>query len=200
MLETHAVDGSALVKKSAGIKDSASIQLIEGSNREADSSRPSTSGQKTLWCTCCKRHSHTRETCWKLNGWPSNVNRNFSDRGANEGGQAHVASIHSSCEGNPQNSISELNKEDIERLKNFLGSLEKPTTAGTCLLAFSGISSSSCITNVSNKISPNAWVINSGATNHMTRSSKKFPCSSHRKITIARWVHYHRCRIGRCFY
>ena len=99
-----------------------------------------------------------------------------------------MASTQSSNEGNHQGSISVFNKEEIEKLKNFLGSLEKSSLAGTCSLVFSGISSSSCATNVSEKISPKRWVIDSGATNHMTSSSKHFssytPYSGHKKITI----------------
>ena len=117
----------------------------------------------------------------KLNGRPN--------RNANNRGQAHIASSQSNNEGNLQGLASDFNNEEIEKLKNFLGTLEKPSAAGTCSLAFSGISSSSYVANVSEKISPKMWVIDSGATDHMTSSYKFFssynPCSSHKKITIA---------------
>ena len=56
-------------------------------------------------------------------------------------------------------------------------------------MAFSGISSFSHGPNVSDITSPGAWVIDPGATDHMTSSAQKFisytPCPSSRKITIA---------------
>lgn len=56
-------------------------------------------------------------------------------------------------------------------------------------MAFSGISSFSHGPNASDIASPGAWVIESGATDHMTSSAQTFvsytPCPSSRKIAIA---------------
>ena len=116
------------------------------------------------------------------------MNQNFFDGNSNEREQALVASTHSNSEGSSQSSISDLNRGEIDKLKNLLGSLGKPSLAGTCSLAFLGISSSSCVTNVLDIVSSNTWVIDSEATDHMICSSKKIisymPCSSHRKITM----------------
>lgn len=69
---------------------------------------------------------------------------------------------------NPQEISTEFNREEIEKLKNLLGSLEKPSTIGTCSLAFSGISSSSHAFRASDGSATSSWVIDSGATDHMT--------------------------------
>jgi len=63
-----------------------------------------------LYCTYCKKYRHTRERCWRLNGRPPN--RNNSD-----GKQAHLASNPQADETNPHS-----------------------TSAGSCSLAFTGIS------------------------------------------------------------
>jgi len=110
-----------------------------------------------LYCTYCKKYRHTRERCWRLNGRPPN--RNNSD-----GKQAHLASNPQADETNPHS-----------------------TSAGSCSLAFTGISCS-FVTNVSDKLSP-IWVVDSGATDHMTSSFHLFisysPSPSYKKITIA---------------
>ena len=89
----------------------------------------------SLFCTHCKKHRHTKERCWKLHGKPN--------RCSNDKGQANVASTQSNNEGGSQSSAFELNKEGIEKLNNFLKTLEKHSLTSTSSLAFSGISSSS---------------------------------------------------------
>ena len=80
-----------------------------------------------------------------------------------------------------------LNREEIERIRNLLGSLQKPSEA--CSLALSGISSFPFCMNASEKFYSNSWIIDSGATDHMTPTSHFFhsytPCPSSRKIVVA---------------
>ncbi|KAH0686950.1 hypothetical protein KY284_017503 [Solanum tuberosum] len=68
-----------------------------------------------------------------------------------------------------------------------IGDLQHSASTGSCSLTFTGISYS-FITNVSDKLSP-TWVVDSGATDHMTSLSHLFisysPCPSYKKITIA---------------
>lgn len=58
-------------------------------------------------------------------------------------------------------------------MRNFLGTLEKPRATDTCSLALSGKILSYAL-NVSNKIDPSSWIIDLGATDHMTYNSQKF--------------------------
>ena len=66
--------------------------------------------------------------------------------------------------------------------------LEKPSS-NTCYLALSGKHSFSCGLNALDKLFVNSWILDSGATDHMTHASYQFktytPCPSNRKITIA---------------
>ena len=83
--------------------------------------------------------------------------------------------------------LEELNQEDIDKLKKILGSLEKPM--GVCSLAHSVKFPFSQAFSVSGMSLSSSWIIDSGATDHMTLSSEKFstyiPCPSNKKITIA---------------
>ena len=81
----------------------------------------------------------------------------------------------------------EFNKDEIEKLRGLLGSLEK--NGGACSLAFSGKFSTSQGLHVSDKVIQELWVIDSGAIDHMTHSSLNFctysPCPSNWKTTVA---------------
>ena len=83
--------------------------------------------------------------------------------------------------------IGRLNNEEMKKLRSLLGSLDKPT--GACSLALSGTPSFSFSINASNKVYDDSWVIDSGATNHMTPKSQLFhtynPSPSNKKIVVA---------------
>jgi len=80
----------------------------------------------------------------------------------------------------------EFNVETIKKLKSLLGTLEK-SPISTCSLVQSGENFVSF--NVSDKSICGSWIIDSGATDHMTNSSNLFctytPCPSSRKISVA---------------
>ena len=74
----------------------------------------------------------------------------------------------------------------MEKLRNLLGSLDKPT--GACSLALLGTPSFSFCINASNKVYDDSWVIDSSATDHMTSKSQLFhtytPSPSNKKIAV----------------
>ena len=57
-------------------------------------------------------------------------------------------------------------KDEVNRLKTILNSLSKPS--GSCSLPTNGLSVCSQSFSVCGKISKNAWILDSGATDHMT--------------------------------
>ncbi|XP_009798195.1 uncharacterized protein LOC107817595 [Nicotiana tabacum] len=72
MLDTQAGEGSALVAKGAGQKENGMLQSSDNSTKPTNASKPI--NRDSLYCTYCKKHRHTRERCWKLNGKPQNNN------------------------------------------------------------------------------------------------------------------------------
>ena len=76
--------------------------------------------------------------------------------------------------------------EEMEKLRSLLGSLDKPT--GTSSLALSGTPSLSFCINVSHRVYDDSWIIDSGATDHMTSKSHLFhtytPSPSNKKIAV----------------
>ncbi|GAV81994.1 LOW QUALITY PROTEIN: UBN2_3 domain-containing protein, partial [Cephalotus follicularis] len=65
-----------------------------------------------------------------------------------------------------------FNSEEIERTRNLLESLEKPS--GACSLALSGKSPFSFGLHASKSFSSDSWIIDSGAIDHMTYISQSF--------------------------
>ena len=156
MLEPQTVDGSALVAKTT-YQEKGKRELSKYSSKENQWKE----NKDNLWCTYCKKPRHTKEKCWKLNGKPPS--REWGNHEGQQRSQAHMAE-QSKAEENP--AIGGFNGEEIEKLRSLLGSLEKPS--GACSLALSGeFSFPFCLT-ASNKISNNFWIIDSGATDHMT--------------------------------
>lgn len=172
------------MSKNVNMKNPSMEQHSGENNRHGEPTR--TSNKDSLWCTYCKKSRHTKDRCWKLHGRP----QNFFDRSGQK--QAYTAKIQPDNKDSP-NSQEKLNvafnSEELKKLKNLLVTLEKSSNSGTCSLAFTGITSIPHAFKVLGKDSSSAWVIDSGATDHMTYSSQKFmsytPCPSIRKITIA---------------
>ncbi|KAL6350043.1 hypothetical protein AAG906_003976 [Vitis piasezkii] len=75
----------------------------------------------------------------------------------------------------------------MEKLRSLLGSLDKPT--GTCSLALSGTPSLSFCINASYQVYDDSWIIDFGATDHMTSKSQLFhtyiPSLRNKKIVVA---------------
>lgn len=103
-----------------------------------------------------------------------------------EKGQAHMASSYPNNEGS-LNPMAKFKREEIEKLKAFLWSLEKPSE-GTCSLEFSGISSSSCVTISRIKFLQicGLWIQELLTIRQVMEKSFTLytHCSSHKKITI----------------
>lgn len=113
-----------------------------------------------------------------MNGKPQS--REWGNRGGQQRSQylAHLT----------EEEKKKLNNEEIEKLRGLIESLEKPSSSA-CLLALSCNSPLLFVLNISEKCLANSWIIDSGATNHMTYTSQYFstyiPCPSSRKITVA---------------
>lgn len=183
--QPHLLDGTALVTKSEQGNFGMKEQL------QSEESYLAKQGSKeNLWCTFCKKPRHTKDQCWKLHGRPSSTNKNWNAKGAqsrNSSGAAHLMIQSSTNEGEASHGHSEFNKEDIQRLKALLCSLEKPAeSVGNCSLALSGKVFTSQVENGSDI---GSWLIDSGATDHMTYISNKFitytPYPSNQKISTA---------------
>ena len=138
--------------------------------------------RRNLWCDHCQRTNHTRETCWKLHGKPANGKENRTNKHESKGFQTSIESA-------PIVSNLSLNKEQLEKLYKLLtqasssGSITESSSShlaqkGALLTALSGVTKE-----------PEPWIIDSGATDHMTGCAKLFssytPRPGNVKVKIA---------------
>lgn len=128
--------------------------------------------KQNIWCDYCNKPRHTRETCWKIHGKPAP----FKNKSGEKAGRA----FHSMNEAE----TSPIIKEQLEQLLTLLKS-GSSSSVQTVSVAHSGneINALSCF-----KFS-GPWIIDSGASDHMSNSLNLFksysPCSNNRKVKIA---------------
>ena len=146
-------------------------------------------------CKYCKKPQHIWEKCWKLHDKTTNFQHaqtNSINQAVKNGptmgqGQSRVTTMQPRRKTNSFKDQVEFNIEEIEKLKKILGTLEKSTGSSTCSLAFSSNISQSLTLSVLDLPTTRSWVVDSGTTYHMTKSSNDFvtynPCPSNKKIS-----------------
>lgn len=124
-----------------------------------------------VWCDHCNKSRHTRETCWKLHGKPANW------KGSHEGKFTKNPTALE-VESGP------FSQEQISYIQKLLKPKSESLSAPSASVAHTGSAFSCSFPNKSNP-----WIIDSGASDHMTCLSHLFhtydPCSGHEKIRIA---------------
>ncbi|KAJ4712334.1 hypothetical protein OWV82_014593 [Melia azedarach] len=128
MIEPQNIDGSAMLTNGANIRGAKLNQQTNNESRKGKLSKMSNGDSRdNLWCTFYKKPRHTRERCWKFHGKPSTSSKDWGYKGGQQRnqGQAHLTTTHQGEE--KAQDQREFNKEEIEKLKNLLVTLEKPT-------------------------------------------------------------------------
>ena len=179
------MEGSALVAKSDQQERNKDDQPFRNSGRENQRRE----NKDMLWCTYCKKSRHTKENCWKLNGKPPSSE--WGTRGRQQRPQAHLTEQSKAEEGPDSKGFKgdELGfkRDEIEKLRSLLSSLEKPSGASSLVLSGKPVNSYGL--HACDKFFDDSWILDSGATDHMTHSSRFFrtytPCPSNRKIIVA---------------
>ena len=168
-------------RNSVQTETSALVSKSYEQNRKSESSTESRRAKKgNLWCDFCQKTNHTRETCWKIHGKPPNQNNRENQRQPRQF-QKESRAYQSSID-HTGGSLN-LTKEQLERLYKLL-TPEKVN--GTSLIAQQGnfLSALNCKKEVKN-----CWIIDSGASDHMTGCAHLFssyvPNSGHTKVRIA---------------
>ena len=192
MLSSNLTDRSALV----------SVPQHDGRNQSWNGRNTYTDEKDKLFCDHCQVPRHTRETCWKLNGGRGNRGRGgrggrFGGRGGRFGGRGGNPRAHHTevvdpslvapiVDGTPPPSSPALSSSELDTLRRLMTRLDTPTTASSSF-AHSGNLATSVSAFTSQSRLP--WIIDSGASDHMTGSSPVFsdykPYSRQDKVKIA---------------
>jgi hypothetical protein len=142
-----------------------------------------------LFCEHCRKNGHTTDTCFELHGFPS-----WWEKGRSKQGGVHGAGKRQS---NHVASVREQPVVDIRALEEFTSKLklsecssssQATSKADSSLIATSqqGMECHQAHSSINHS---NPWIINTGATNHMTGASNLFntynPCSGKDKVRVA---------------
>ena len=126
-----------------------------------------------IWCDHCNRPLHTREICWKIHGKPANW------KGSHEGRFSRTPAAHGA-------EYVPFNKGQMDQLLKLLKSNSGLFTTPNAYVAQA--SSISKALSCHFPVYSTPWIIDSGASDHMTSFSHLFhscnPCSGHEKNCI----------------
>lgn len=147
------------------------------------------------WCDYCQRSNHSRDKCWKLHGKPDNWKDTRNNRRDSRGLQVTTDTTSRTNDNNFNFSLSKEQMEKLYQVLNAQSSNQNQSTAqgqqsqpasGTSLLAQKG-TFMTALSGISEVAEP--WVIDSGATDHMTGCANLFcsykPSPGNLKIKIA---------------
>lgn len=158
-----------------------SSQPPRRNDRRSDKDRPI--------CEHCNKPGHVKAKCWKLHGKPAE--NPSSNRNPRDSKGFHASSEDTSKEPKSASETSAFSKEQLEQLYQLMSSHSISNTPNSS----SYIASSSLAQKgtypatftAGSKLNP--WIIDSGATDHMTGSSSIFssysPLSGNLKVKIA---------------
>ena len=154
-----AIEGSALVTTGGGYNKVVAFQ------RKSDE-RP------WVWCDFCNKPRHTHENCWKIHGKPANWKRKTCDKPS----RAII----------PTANEAETSPFTTEQMEHLLALLKSNLTSGTSSVSLAHTGNELYALSCRFKSTP--WIIDSGASDHMTNSSNMFesysPCPGNKKVRI----------------
>ena len=139
----------------------------------------------SLWCDHCQKPRHTRDSCLKIHGRPVNLPQNFAKgRGWNNGGGGRgwnpasgggrgfqAVADFSKQPKQGDTGVPNPTKEQLEQFYKFIFQNSQNLTSAN--LAQSGNFSTALSTKY---LKSDSWILDSGATDHMTGNSSLF-CS-----------------------
>ena len=141
--------------------------VVHGSNSENKGDSHSNQRGNQLWCDHCQRPHHTRNTCQKIHGKPANWKEKVN--------KSYLKSYYTATELRPKLNDSKisvsLTKEQMEHLYKLLTPTSLPNNSSTSLLA-QKYTFSFALNGVTQR--QESWIIDSGATDHMTRCANLF--------------------------
>ena len=141
-------------------------------------------GKPRPWCDHCRRPWHTRETCWKLHGKPGTARKKHGNN--KPGGETLALQVNTSESMQQSQESSPFTKEQLEHLQKLFQSQSIGNSSTSCSLAQSGMV---FVGTIACTKSSGFWILDSGATDHMTGTSQLFssykPVAGNFKVKIA---------------
>ena len=160
------VKGEESRLKALQIHIESSAYLTKGQKNYAPYPRKNEHTNKdSLICSFCNRKGHTREKCWTLHGRPPHFE-------ARPPARAHLVQSPRGVDGIQSIPALHTIMSEIQSLKSTMNS--STTVMGSTSVANSGKNQLLTFISLFTKDLTEAWILDSGATDHMTSSEKSF--------------------------
>ena len=144
----------------------------------------------SLWCNHCKKKRHTKQTCWDIHGRPNKFGKSLVTY--EESGQEICQAPTQAPDMHQLSERLSYNLNELEHIKEFINSLSKNnSTSIQDLVVMANLGKCLHLKNFINSSHDQSilWIVDSGATDHMTCNSNHFitysPCASNRKVQSA---------------
>ena len=132
-----------------------------------------------LVCNYCKRTGHTKDKCWKLHGLPPHIAKAHLAQNSQQEGSSNFGT-----EGIPSAQDFQRMMEELQSLKTMINS--SSNVIGSTSMGNSGNNEFFSHLSLLTKDFTSAWILDSGATDHMTPLVESF--SSYEKIAPGKHV------------
>ena len=143
-------------RNSSGMVESSALAVPGHGKDGGKKTSPKDNGDKPrVWCDHCNKPRHTRETCWKLHGKPTNWKGSHEGK-FNKSGTTPASANHATP--------GTLSQEQIGQLLKLLDANSGSSNVSNLTLTQTGELASAL--KALHQNSP--WILDSGATHHMT--------------------------------
>ncbi|RDX70558.1 hypothetical protein CR513_50187, partial [Mucuna pruriens] len=170
---------SVMLDKGNSNTGSAMVTGKGPTKRSTSKEKPFTKSSHGEYCTYCKRSGHTKDTYYKRYGKEKVLEQMGGNKGLTQmwvnqttSNKENEVKHHSTLQ--LDQDIQAFSKEDMDHLRALLNSTSKHF--GSCGLTMNGKSSF----NISGLVPQSIWILDSGATYHMTPFPSHF--TSHLKV------------------
>ena len=154
-----------------------------------------------LWCDFCQRYLHARETCWKLTGRPIISQSHVMHHPYTSSGQGYSTPVQPPIPSTELQLRDKADKSEVDLLKEKIQELAALISKSTSVIGSTSVANSGkhfILSKIFSIITPQstvhkdhhtAWILDSGATYHMTPIADLFtsytPCPTNKNVQTA---------------
>ncbi|KAJ9696860.1 hypothetical protein PVL29_008861 [Vitis rotundifolia] len=144
----------------------------------AGSSGPSPRQSKRTYCEHCKKLGHTKDTCWALHGKPANWKPRQPNKAHSNQASTETRADKTPTEICQSTSSVRFNSDQLAKLYELFFNFQTSGQSSTTLSSGSLAKKGTFLTVLSTMSQITPWIIDSGASDHMTNAHHLFSTHS----------------------
>ena len=133
------------------------------------------------YCEHCKKTGHTKDTCWTLHGKPTDWKSKQPNKAHSHQASTKTQADKTPIENHQSASSVGFNSDQLAKLYEFFSNFQASGQSSTTLSSSSLAHKGTFLTALSTTSHITPWIIDSGASDHMTDAhhlfSTYYPCA-----------------------